>query len=171
MEGQVQEGVWGDRNHGEPQPGPAGECLARPCGWTLPGPQLEEWGELHNRFTFVGSCPSYHEDLCLETQITAASWCFPWHIMCDLHFIYFHSSILPVFATTVRVTEVQCGQVTPFFSCFLFVGPVEYNTQLINATQRHQLDVIKVFRSNRVKPELVMPTAFVKNKKQEQPRY
>lgn len=42
--GQVQEGVRGDRNHGEPQPGPAGERLTRPRGRALPGPQLEERG-------------------------------------------------------------------------------------------------------------------------------
>lgn len=42
MEGQVQEGVRGDRNHGEPQPGSAGERFTRTCRRTLPGTQLEK---------------------------------------------------------------------------------------------------------------------------------
>ncbi|XP_044192286.1 adenylate cyclase type 2b isoform X5 [Thunnus albacares] len=42
LEGQVQEGVRGDRNHGEPQPGSAGERSTRPRRRTLPGSQLEE---------------------------------------------------------------------------------------------------------------------------------
>ncbi|XP_076016049.1 adenylate cyclase type 2b isoform X3 [Genypterus blacodes] len=40
--GQVQEGVRGDRNHGEPQPGAAGERAARARRRAFPGTQLEE---------------------------------------------------------------------------------------------------------------------------------
>lgn len=42
MEGQVQEGVRGDRNHGEPQPRSAGERLAGSRRRALPGAQLEK---------------------------------------------------------------------------------------------------------------------------------
>ncbi|XP_061615506.1 adenylate cyclase type 2-like isoform X2 [Phyllopteryx taeniolatus] len=46
VEGQVQAGMRGDRNHGESQPSPARERPARPRGRTLPGTQLEERGPL-----------------------------------------------------------------------------------------------------------------------------
>lgn len=45
MEGQVQEGVRRNRNHGESQPGSAGERSTRTRRRTLSGPQLEERGD------------------------------------------------------------------------------------------------------------------------------
>lgn len=55
MARQIQEGVRGDRNHGEPQPGSAGERPARARGRALSGPQLEKRGELQGLFVFF-SC-------------------------------------------------------------------------------------------------------------------
>lgn len=42
MEGQIQEGVRGDRDYGEPQPGAAGERSTCSRRRTLPGTQLEK---------------------------------------------------------------------------------------------------------------------------------
>lgn len=57
MEGQVQEGVRGDRDHGEPQQGSAGERFTCPRRRALPGTQLEERGavisHLLSTYSFV----------------------------------------------------------------------------------------------------------------------
>lgn len=63
MEEQVQEGVRGDRDHGEPQPSSAGERPARSRRRTLSGPQLEERGDVLHSF-------------CVSSQLTLLTDCF-----------------------------------------------------------------------------------------------
>lgn len=79
MARQIQEGVRGDRNHGEPQPGSAGERLTCARGRALSGPQLEKRGEFQ-RFFFCFFSPCLYRllMLCFLSRLsTPAHLCNP----------------------------------------------------------------------------------------------